>query len=45
LIGWTSVDLEDRWFDQTWQDLGNENANDDSSKGALRLATKPVEHR
>ena len=44
-IGKTQIDLEDRWFDQTWQDMGKENENDDESKGKLRLATKPLERR
>jgi hypothetical protein len=46
LIGTTIIDLEDRWFDKRWQELGRENrvsATDDP--GAIRWDTKPVEVR
>lgn len=45
LIGRTTVDLEDRFFDDTWQRWGVENLNKDSAMGNLRLPTKPVERR
>ena len=43
LIGKTVIDLEDRWFDNKWQALGQENASNDVGK--MRWATKPLERR
>eukprot|EP01038_Epipyxis_sp_PR26KG_P004421 gene4421-6250_t len=49
LIGKTIVDLEDRWFDSRWQQLGEENmqkpGDNPNDKTAVRWATKPVERR
>jgi len=49
LIGKTTIDLEDRWFDARWQKLGEENvlmpgadANDPTK---VRWQTKPIERR
>jgi len=43
LIGRTVVDLEDRWFDDTWQKLGEHTRC--STPGAVRWSAKPVEIR
>jgi len=43
LIGRTVVDLEDRWFDSRWQDLGNDTMNKDVD--TLRWKAKPLETR
>lgn len=43
LIGSTIIDLEDRWFDKRWQELGRENRNDNPE--TIRWDTKPVERR
>lgn len=48
LIGQTTVDLEDRWFDARWQKLGEENqVNPDASNALIkpRWQTKPIERR
>jgi hypothetical protein len=42
-IGSTTIDLEDRWFDKRWQDIGHENRNEDPEK--LRWDTKDLENR
>jgi ABC-type lipoprotein release transport system permease subunit len=34
LIGRTVIDLEDRWFDKPWNEMGAENENVDSANGA-----------
>ena len=38
-IGKTVIDLEDRWFDQSWQDFGLE------SETSFRFRPKPMENR
>jgi hypothetical protein len=43
LIGSTIIDLEDRWFDKRWQDLGKESR--DENPETIRWDTKPVEKR
>jgi uncharacterized membrane protein len=43
LIGRTVVDLEDRWFDQRWQDLGTDTMNKEPE--SLRWKAKPLEVR
>ncbi|CAM9794895.1 unnamed protein product, partial [Chrysoparadoxa australica] len=46
LIGRTVIDLEDRWFDQRWQQLGMENRCEDmTGPSSMRWQTKPVEQR
>ena len=50
LIGSTRVDLEDRWFDKRWTDLGNEHRNDEPTAIAGKNAPiswdkKPLELR
>jgi hypothetical protein len=42
-IGVTTIDLEDRWFDKRWQDIGHSNRNEDPEK--LRWDTKDLENR
>ena len=43
LIGLTTIDLEDRWFDKRWQEIGRSNRNEDPEK--LRWDTKDLERR
>mmetsp|Transcript_15392 Transcript_15392/g.31719 ORF Transcript_15392/g.31719 Transcript_15392/m.31719 type:complete len:1960 (+) Transcript_15392:197-6076(+) len=43
LIGKTVIDLEDRWFDERWRNLGKENQVEE--EGKMRWATKPLERR
>jgi len=43
MIGKTVIDLEDRWFDEKWRNLGKENQVDE--EGKMRWATKPLERR
>jgi hypothetical protein len=43
LIGSTTIDLEDRWFDKRWQELGRENRDDNPE--TIRWDTKPIERR
>jgi len=43
LIGQTIIDLEDRWFDERWQQLGMEYLSKDSDNA--RYAVKPIEIR
>lgn len=43
VIGSTTIDLEDRWFDKRWQDIGFENRSEDPEK--LRWDTKDLENR
>ncbi len=49
LIGKTTVDLEDRWFDSRWQEWGNENmitpGSDPNDPARVRWSTKPIERR
>jgi hypothetical protein len=49
LIGKTCIDLEDRWFDNRWQDWGKENmimpGDDPTDKAKVRFKTKPIENR
>lgn len=49
LIGKTIVDLEDRWFDQRWQNEGIDNVVLPSGSGTdladIRWQTKPIESR
>jgi len=51
LIGKTTIDLEDRWFNEKWKELGKENmvdptTNPDPTKTEnLRYSTKPLEIR
>jgi len=49
LIGKTIIDLEDRWFDTRWQQLGEENmilpGNDVNDETRIRWKTKPIERR
>jgi hypothetical protein len=49
LIGKTTIDLEDRWFDARWQAEGEENVVLPSGSGTdlsnIRWQTKPVESR
>ena len=47
LIGKTVIDLEDRWFDSRWQELGMENmiTPSEDGKGRRRWCTKPIERR
>ena len=52
LIGKTIIDLEDRWFDDRWRKLGNENRTkaldgqgEDGKPVSRRWDTKPVENR
>ena len=42
LIGETIIDLEDRWFDKKWQELGVENRREDDEP---RWNTKDIERR
>eukprot|EP00604_Paraphysomonas_vestita_P002816 CAMPEP_0174818892 /NCGR_PEP_ID=MMETSP1107-20130205/1828_1 /TAXON_ID=36770 /ORGANISM="Paraphysomonas vestita, Strain GFlagA" /LENGTH=1810 /DNA_ID=CAMNT_0016031457 /DNA_START=453 /DNA_END=5885 /DNA_ORIENTATION=- len=43
VIGSTTIDLEDRWFDNRWQEIGRSNRNEDPEK--LRWDTKDLERR
>ena len=43
LVGRTVIDLEDRWFDDTWQGLGE--ATLCSDPGKVRWRAKPLELR
>lgn len=49
LIGKTCMDLEDRWFDNRWQEYGKENmimpGDDPTDKAKVRWKTKPIENR
>ena len=49
LIGSTTIDLEDRWFDSRWQELGKEfmcpQEGKDSDGKKFRWAVKPIELR
>ncbi|CAM9992524.1 unnamed protein product [Ectocarpus sp. 6 AP-2014] len=46
LIGRTVIDLEDRWFDQRWQDMGMEHrAEDLNTPDKMRWQVKPLENR
>ena len=47
LIGTTVIDLEDRWFDKRWKNLGHELREDNSAdpSKASRWDVKPIEHR
>jgi hypothetical protein len=48
LIGQTTIDLEDRWFDSRWQDYGKENQilpGEGSDASVVRWQTKPIERR
>jgi hypothetical protein len=46
LIGKTTIDLEDRWFDTRWKEWGQENMSAVGTDGSKkRWATKPIEHR
>lgn len=46
IIGTTTIDLEDRWFDSRWQKLGIENRNlGEKDPNAQRWDTKPIENR
>lgn len=49
LIGKTTIDLEDRWFDGRWQEWGKENqimpGDDPSDPSKVRYKTKPIERR
>lgn len=49
LIGRTTIDLEDRWFDGRWQNMGVENmitpGQDPKDAAKVRWQTKPVERR
>jgi len=49
LIGKTTIDLEDRWFDGRWQKLGEENikmpGSDPNDPTKVRWQTKPIERR
>jgi hypothetical protein len=51
LIGRTVVDLEDRWFDARWQELGKENmklpgeTTEEGDDKKVRWCTKPIEQR
>ena len=49
LIGKTTIDLEDRWFDVRWQEWGKENrlnpGEDKNDKMKVRWDTKPIERR
>jgi hypothetical protein len=49
VIGQTTIDLEDRWFDNRWQSLGEENlklpGTDPNNPTAVRWNTKPIERR
>jgi hypothetical protein len=49
LIGRTTVDLEDRWFDNRWQEWGYENmitpGQDLTDPSKVRWKTKPIECR
>lgn len=46
LIGKTTIDLEDRWFDSRWKAWGSENrVTDAGDNGKVRFDTKPVEAR
>ena len=49
LIGKTTIDLEDRWFDTRWQQLGEDNmilpGNDVNDETRIRWKTKPIERR
>lgn len=49
LIGKTGIDLEDRWFDSRWQEMGQENmllpGEDLTDPSKVRWRTKPVERR
>jgi len=48
-IGETVIDLEDRWFDDRWQQLGRKNllepGQDPKDPGRVRWCTKPIERR
>eukprot|EP01034_Spumella_vulgaris_P027083 gene27083-33756_t len=49
LIGKTTIDLEDRWFDGRWQNMGIENmivpGQDPKDATKVRWQTKPLERR
>lgn len=49
LIGKTTIDLEDRWFDARWQKMGEENVqlpgSDPKDPTKVRWQTKPIERR
>ena len=49
LIGRTTIDLEDRWFDTRWQELGEDQmvlpGNDPNDDTRIRWKTKPIERR
>lgn len=49
LIGKTTIDLEDRWFDARWQKMGEENVqmpgSDPNDPTKVRWQTKPIERR
>lgn len=46
LIGKTTIDLEDRWFDGRWQEWGKENrVTEAGDTGTTRFDTKPIEAR
>jgi hypothetical protein len=49
LIGRTTIDLEDRWFDSRWQEYGEENmilpGADENDDTRVRWKTKPIERR
>ena len=46
LIGKTTIDLEDRWFDGRWQEWGKENrVTEVGDSGQTRFDTKPIEAR
>jgi hypothetical protein len=49
LIGKTTIDLEDRWFDARWQKMGEENVMmpgaDPNDPTKVRWQTKPIERR
>lgn len=46
MIGKTVIDLEDRWFDSRWQDLGKANrVLPDDDPNSARWDTKPLERR
>jgi len=49
LLGSTTIDLEDRWFDKRWQAYGEENmiepGKDPNDATKVRWRTKPIEQR